>query len=90
MPCLGECGKICDRWTPDPECRALCSINNDGKTFVTVRVAGVIPYDAPNGAQPFDLCQGGKCVEAGELCWYLIILVLFDVDKFVLVLMKES
>ena len=66
MPCLGECGKICDSWTPDPECRALCSINNDGKTFVTVRVAGVIPYDAPNGAQPFDLCLGGKCLEAGE------------------------
>ena len=66
MPCLGECGKICDRWSPEPECRPLCSINKDGKTFVTVRVAGVIPYDAPNGAQPFDLCQGGKCVEAGE------------------------
>ena len=29
-------------------------------------VAGVIPSDPPNAGQPFDLCHGGKYVEAVE------------------------
>ena len=38
-----------------------------------MNVAAVIPFDVPEGCQPIDLCQGGKCVplpivENGAFC----------------------
>ena len=48
-------------------CEDVCVDDEHPGSFVKVVVGVVMPRDAPSGVSTFDLCQGGKCVEGGEV-----------------------
>ena len=66
LPPKGKCDKVCDKADGKTFCEEVCAVGKRG-SFVKVFVGVVMPRDAPSGVSAFDLCQGGKCVEGGEV-----------------------
>ena len=64
IPEEGQCGPVCQEIDGKKHCEEICS--SDGG-LARVSVGVVLPKDAPTGINTFELCQDGKCVEAGEL-----------------------
>ena len=64
----GKCGSICQDIGGKNHCEEICTSGEPGGLpLVTVSVGVVLPRVAPSGINTFDLCQEGKCVEAGRL-----------------------
>ena len=63
----GKCGKVCNKLKGKTFCEDVCVDDEHPGSFVKVVVGVVMPRDAPSGVSTFDLCQGGKCVEAGNV-----------------------
>ena len=67
VPDQGKCGKFCPKGKGKDDCEEICTKDKRQKVFVKVFVGVVMPHVAPSGDSTFDLCQGGKCVEAGKV-----------------------
>ena len=66
-PEQGKCGPVCQEIDGKNHCEEVCSIGEPGGPLVRVSVGVVLPRVAPSGINIFELCQDGKCVEAGRL-----------------------
>ena len=65
LPPMGKCGTVWDKTSKGRSFSNDICLLRPG-VFATVRVGVVVPRDAPTGYIMFDLCQDGKCVEAGN------------------------
>ena len=64
LPKEGRCGLVCRRIDGKRHCEEICSNNG---VFARVSVGVVLPKKAATGINVFELCQDGRCVEAGRL-----------------------
>ena len=64
VPEEGRCGPVCQEINGKNHCEEICSIDGG---LARVSVGLVLPKAPPTGINTFDLCQDGKCVEAGRL-----------------------
>merc|ERR1711974_153215 len=66
-PERGKCGPVCQEIDGKNHCEEVCSSGEPGGPLVRVSVGVVLPRVAPSGINTWELCQDGKCVEAGRL-----------------------
>ena len=67
VPAEGKCGPVCQEIDGKDHCEEICSSGEPDGPLATVSVGVVLPRVAPSGINTFELCQDGKCVEAGRL-----------------------
>ena len=67
LPKEGRCGPVCQKFDGKSHCEEICSSGQPGRPLARVSVGLVLPLVAPSGMNTFELCQDGKCVEAGRL-----------------------
>ena len=67
LPKEGRCGPVCQKIDGKSHCEEICSSGQPGQPLARVSVGLVLPLVAPSGINTFELCQDGKCVEAGKL-----------------------
>jgi len=67
LPHRGKCGNVCTKLKGRSHCEEICADAMRPGALCKVFVGVVMPIVAPSGVSTFDLCQGGKCVKAGEV-----------------------
>ena len=66
---MGKCGTVWDKTSKGRSFSNDICLLRPG-VFATVSVGVVVPRNAPSGLWTFDLCQDGKCVEAGNVALF--------------------
>ena len=66
---MGKCGTVWDKTSKGRSFSNDICLLRPG-VFATVVVGVVVPRNGPTGYITFDLCQDGKCVEAGNVALF--------------------